>query len=47
MTIWDKFDLAFWPELRLLAVCISVLANICVLYHIFSEKSKEIEKKTP
>jgi len=35
--LWHKFDLAFWPELRLLACYVSLLANRWVLYHIFSE----------
>jgi len=45
--------LAFWPELRLLACFlpllgppfVNLLANICVLYHILSGKSMEIEIK--
>jgi len=47
MTIWDNFDLAFWPELRLLACYVSLLTNKCVLYHIISEKSMEIGFKSP
>jgi hypothetical protein len=35
----DKFDLAFWPVLRLLACYVELLFNKCVLYQILSEKS--------
>ena len=38
-------DLPAGLYLRLLACYVSLLANICVLYHIISEKSKEINKK--
>jgi len=34
--------LAFWPELRLLAIFVSLLANICVLYHIFAENQEKL-----
>ena len=47
MTIWDNFDLAFWPELRLLACYVSLLTNKCVLYLFISEKSMEIGFKSP
>ena len=47
-TIKDKFDLgmltrdlAFWPELRLLACCVRFLPNMVILYHILSGKSME------
>ena len=41
----DNFDLAIRPELRLLACCVGLLSNRCVLYHILVEKSIEINKK--
>ena len=48
MAFLDKFDLAFRPELRLLAIFVSLLAcnvgflaNRGVLYHIFAENQEK------